>query len=114
MLLQDTSMGLQCQCDALATALAAKQLSEASSYVPPCSLDFILATAKQGALCPLHCVASSHAAALWGREVPGPALVKGSLSSSSYSKLKYHIVFMRKMDYKLREKMCTAPTPHLL
>lgn len=34
---------------------------------------------------------------------PGPAVIKGSLSSS-YSKLKYHIVFMRKMDYRLREK----------
>lgn len=98
----------------LATALAAMQLSEALSHVPTCSLDFILATVKQGALCPLHCEASSHAAALWGRGAPVPALVKGSLSSSSYFKLKYHIVFMRKMDYRLREKMCVAPTPYLL
>lgn len=47
---------------------------------------------------------------------PGPAVIKGSLSSS-YSKLKYHIVFMRKMDYRLREKCvrlrhlyCKAPS----
>lgn len=36
--------------------------------------------------------------------VPVPAVIKGSLSSSSYSKLKYHIVFMGKMDYRLRKK----------
>lgn len=43
---------------------------------------------------------------------PVPAVVKGSLNSSSYSKLKYHIVFMRKMDYRLREKCVQFRNPY--
>lgn len=49
---------------------------------------------------------------------PVPAVIKSSLSSSSYSKLKYHIVFVGKMDYRLGEKCvrlrnpyCKAPSP---
>lgn len=43
---------------------------------------------------------------------PLPAAVKGSLSSSGYSKLKYHIVFRAKMDYRLREKRVQLRNPH--
>lgn len=50
------------------------------------------------------------------RHIPGggrpvPAVIKGSLSSSSYSKLKYHIVFLGKMDYRLREKCVQLRNP---